>query len=239
MSTVEPHDTGAPTRTPGAGAPASWEDADWDDDARTGTARFLGVPVSLDPRGLRERAARHYSPTDPLLVPRAWGIGWDLNLGALAVRTGWTNPDDLGDDLRLGPAGMAALSAAPAALAVGSAIGAVAARKRALPTARAASASSLAPAALMSTALGAVDIVLDAPLPQRLGHATTSILLTGAGFADALRRRGGAGSAAQAAVVAGAAVVATALAIGATRAAISRAMRATGTGRGTTPEEES
>lgn len=81
--------------------------------------RVLGVPVALSPRGLSERAARSFSPADPVLVPRAYGIGWDLNLGALAVRAGLAHPDDLDDDLSLGPAQTAALSAAPALLALG------------------------------------------------------------------------------------------------------------------------
>ncbi|GGO98714.1 hypothetical protein [Actinomyces gaoshouyii] len=160
-------------------------------------------------------------------MPRAWGIGWDLNLGALAARAGWTNPDDLGDDLRLGPAGMSALSLAPAALAAGAAIGAGAVSRSAPPRVRATSASSLAPAVLAATALGAVDLALDAHLPQRLGHATTSLLLTGAGIAGALQARGRVGRAQQAAVVVGATAAATGLAIAATRAAIRRAVRTT------------
>ncbi|WP_366180321.1 hypothetical protein ABXS69_08925 [Actinomyces timonensis] len=241
MSTAEPRTAGSPTRAPGPGAPTSWEDAEWDDAAPAEAPRILGIPVSLDPRGLRERAARHYSPTDPLLVPRAWGIGWDLNLGALAVRAGWTNPDDLGDDLRLGPTGMSALSLAPAVLAAGAAIGAGAVSGSAPPTARAASAPSLVPAAVAATALGAVDLALDAPLPQRLGHATSSLLLTGAGIAGALQQRGRAGRAQRAAVVVGATAAATGLAIATTRAAIRRAMRGPSTDgiRGTAPEEES
>lgn len=222
--------------------PTVWEEAAWDAGEDPAVHRVLGVPVSLDPRGLRERSARHYSPTDPILVPRAWGIGWDVNLGALAVRAGWAHPDDLGDDLRLGPVGMAALSLAPAALAVGAAASAavgsrcapVAARAAApnrgvtstLPTVPTALTSTV-PAALVSTALGAVDLAQGAPLPQRLGHAATSLMLTGAGIAGALQARGQACRAQQAAVVAGAAAVATGLAVAATRSAIHRAMRTT------------
>ena len=87
--------------------------------SRRPAPRVLGVPVALSPRGLSERAARSFSPADPVLVPRAYGIGWDLNLGALAVRAGLAHPDDLDDDLSLGPAQSAALSAAPALLALG------------------------------------------------------------------------------------------------------------------------
>ena len=72
--------------------------------------RVLGVPTALSPRGLVHRAARSFSLADPLLVPRAYGIGWDVNLGALAVRAGLAHPDDLDDDLDLAPAQMTALS---------------------------------------------------------------------------------------------------------------------------------
>jgi len=219
--------------------PTVWEEAAWDAGEDPAVHRVLGVPVSLDPRGLRERSARHYSPTDPILVPRAWGIGWDVNLGALAVRAGWAHPDDLGDDLRLGPVGMAALSLAPAALAVGAAASAAVGSRCAPVAARAAAPNrgvtstlptaltSTVPAALVSTALGAVDLAQGAPLPQRLGHAATSLMLTGAGIAGALQARGQACRAQQAAVVAGAAAVATGLAVAATRSAIHRAMRTT------------
>ncbi|QKD80157.1 MULTISPECIES: hypothetical protein [Actinomyces] len=236
MSTDE---TRAPKERATPTEPTAWEEAAWDAGGDPAALRVLGIPVSLDPRGLHERSARHFSPTDPVLVPRAWGIGWDLNLGALATRAGWINPDDLGDDLRLGPAGMRALSLAPAALAVGAAAGVIVtsgrvpstarSRPRAVPTTSSAAIAPIAPAALMATALGAVDLALDAPLPQRLGHATASLLLTGAGIAGTIQQRGGAGRARRAAVVVGAATAATGLAIAVTRAAIRRAMRSTTT----------
>lgn len=65
-----------------------------------GVRRVLGVPVDL--RGLTEPRARlrAFEPENPsLLVPRAIGVGWDLNLGAIAVRLGLIRPDDSLPDL--------------------------------------------------------------------------------------------------------------------------------------------
>ena len=62
--------------------------------------RILGIPVGTE--GLRSRAARmrRFEPENPrLFVPRAVGIGWDLNVGALAVRLGLIRPDDSLPDL--------------------------------------------------------------------------------------------------------------------------------------------
>ena len=204
---------------------------------------MLGVPVALSPRGLSERAARSFSPADPVLVPRAYGVGWDLNLGALAVRAGLAHPDDLDDDLSLGPAQSAALSAAPALLALGvAAIGALRAGRRggdfaagaAVGTATGAAggrgrAVALLPPVAVATALGATDVLTDASLPRRLGHAVTSLLLTGVGAAGALQRRPGPSTPAsrlrEAGVVATGAVLAGGIAVVALRAAVRRAMR--------------
>ena len=189
--------------------------------SRRPAPRVLGVPVALSPRGLSERAARSFSPADPVLVPRAYGVGWDLNLGALAVRAGLAHPDDLDDDLSLGPAQSAALSVAPALLALGAAaMGAAGGRGRAV---------TLLPPVAVATALGATDVLTDASLPRRLGHAVTSLLLTGVGAAGALQRRPGPSTPAsrlrEAGVVATGAVLAGGIAVVALRAAVRRAMR--------------
>lgn len=211
--------------------------------SRRPAPRVLGVPVALSPRGLSERAARSFSPADPVLVPRAYGVGWDLNLGALAVRAGLAHPDDLDDDLSLGPAQSVALSAAPALLALGvAAIGALRAGRRggdsaagaAVGTATGAAggrgrAVALLPPVAVATALGATDVLTDASLPRRLGHAVTSLLLTGVGAAGALQRRPGPSTPAsrlrEAGVVATGAVLAGGIAVVALRAAVRRAMR--------------
>ena len=203
--------------------------------SRRPAPRVLGVPVALSPRGLSERAARSFSPADPVLVPRAYGVGWDLNLGALAVRAGLAHPDDLDDDLSLGPAQSAALSAAPALLALGvAAIGALRAGRRGGDSAAGAAggrgrAVALLPPVAVATALGATDVLTDASLPRRLGHAVTSLLLTGVGAAGALQRRPGPSTPAsrlrEAGVVATGAVLAGGIAVVALRAAVRRAMR--------------
>lgn len=55
---------------------------------------FAGIPFDLrTPTGERLKAA-WWNPTDErLLVPKAFGAGWDLNVGALAVRLGLIEPD--------------------------------------------------------------------------------------------------------------------------------------------------
>ena len=61
---------------------------------------FLGIPVSI--AGLKDAEARlrAFEPENPnLFVPRAIGIGWDLNIGAVAVRLGLLRPDDSIPDL--------------------------------------------------------------------------------------------------------------------------------------------
>ncbi|OYO11600.1 hypothetical protein CGZ94_14315 [Enemella evansiae] len=48
----------------------------------------------------RATLARVWNPADPrLFVPRALGLGWRLNVGALAVRLGWLRPDDADRDV--------------------------------------------------------------------------------------------------------------------------------------------
>lgn len=198
--------------------------------------RVLGVPVALSPRGLSERAARSFSPADPVLVPRAYGIGWDVNLGALAVRAGLAHPDDLDDDLDLAPAQMTALSLVPALLALGVAAtgthwaprGPRQGRAGRAPADGRGPAVALLPPALAAAALGAVDVLGGASLPQRLGHAVTSVLLTGVGVAGALQRRPGARSArlTQAGVVAAAGALAGGAAVLTLRAAVHRAVHA-------------
>ncbi|WP_432558485.1 DUF5808 domain-containing protein [Granulicoccus sp. GXG6511] len=88
-----------------------------------GLREQLGRPRFRFPGGLwmgREARARLWAPADPrLFVPRSLGIGWDLNVGALAVRLGWLRPDDADADVFAAiPAGVrAAQRAVPVALA--------------------------------------------------------------------------------------------------------------------------
>lgn len=60
---------------------------------------ILGMPNSFG-RGIGRRLAGTFDPADErLLVPRVFGAGWTLNMGAVAVRLGWLRPDDVDDEL--------------------------------------------------------------------------------------------------------------------------------------------
>lgn len=72
------------------------------DDGTAGPARWrvLGLPAEI--RGPVDAAVRSriWDPANPdLLVPRLFGIGWRLNLGAVAVRLGLLRPDDVDGDV--------------------------------------------------------------------------------------------------------------------------------------------
>lgn len=92
--------------------------ASLDDQFGTRDGRFqtiLGAPNSLG-RGIGRRMAGTFNPLDErLLVPRVFGIGWAVNMGAVAVKLGWLRPDDLDDEVLaeaadhlMGPAQLAA-----------------------------------------------------------------------------------------------------------------------------------
>lgn len=62
--------------------------------------RLLGLPVET--RGLvnAEVRSRTWNPANPrLVVPRLFGVGWTLNLGALAVKLKLIRPDDATSDV--------------------------------------------------------------------------------------------------------------------------------------------
>lgn len=89
--------------------------------------RIAGMPNSLG-KGFGRRMAGTFAPGDHrLFVPRVFGIGWAINMGAVAVRLGLLRPDDVDDEIlteaadQLRPALVAA--AVPICLgAVGSAL---------------------------------------------------------------------------------------------------------------------
>ncbi|PVU82845.1 hypothetical protein DDP54_07320 [Cellulomonas sp. WB94] len=89
--------------------------------------RLLGVPYDLRAPSSARDASRWWNPLDRrILVPKSWGVGWSVNVGALAVRTGAVRPDD--EDVPFGavpPRAVAATLAAP--VAVLAAVGALAA----------------------------------------------------------------------------------------------------------------
>ncbi|HEX7806139.1 MAG TPA: DUF1648 domain-containing protein [Cellulomonas sp.] len=89
--------------------------------------RLLGVPYDLRPPSSAREASQWWNPLDRrVIVPKSWGVGWTVNVGALAVRTGVVQPDD--EDVPFGavpPRTVAATLAAP--VAVLAAVGTVAA----------------------------------------------------------------------------------------------------------------
>ncbi|MDE1654223.1 DUF5808 domain-containing protein [Actinotignum schaalii] len=91
------------------------------------TPTFFGIPASLEALRSREARSRWFEPENPrIFVPRSFGVGWDINMGALAVRLGMIRPDDSLPDLEdyIPPHTSRALSIAPAlggALTVGAA----------------------------------------------------------------------------------------------------------------------
>jgi hypothetical protein len=87
-----------------------------DDVSPSGTGRFLGAPYDLRVVKSSGRcASRTWNPLDRrIVVPKAVGIGWTINFGALAVRTHLVSPDD--EDIPFGavpPRIVAATLAAP------------------------------------------------------------------------------------------------------------------------------
>lgn len=60
---------------------------------------ILGIPNSFA-RGIGRRMAATFDPADErLMIPRIFGAGWTLNMGAVAVRLGMLSPDDVDDEV--------------------------------------------------------------------------------------------------------------------------------------------
>jgi hypothetical protein len=69
------------------------------DEPQSGQGSVFGVPY--DTRGATDAGVRGriWAPSEPrILVPRLLGLGWTVNLGALAVRLGLLRPDDWDDE---------------------------------------------------------------------------------------------------------------------------------------------
>ncbi len=79
----------------------------------------LGVPYELRMPTTERIASRWWNPLDPhVFVPRVFGLGWDINFGALAVKLGIVRPDDEDEPFGTVPGGwLAAALAVPLALA--------------------------------------------------------------------------------------------------------------------------
>lgn len=60
-----------------------------------GAGTLLGIPYDVRMPTSERIRTRWWNPQDPtLFTPRMWGMGWDLNFGAVAVRLGLIRPDD-------------------------------------------------------------------------------------------------------------------------------------------------
>lgn len=91
------------------------------DEPQSEQGRVFGVP--FDTRGATDAGVRGriWAPSEPrILVPRLLGLGWTVNLGALAVRLGLLRPDDWDDETldAADPRLLIALRYAPALWAV-------------------------------------------------------------------------------------------------------------------------
>lgn len=88
----------------------------------SGVARIFGMPVSRLWSGDGDAVFDTFEPENPsLFVPRKFGVGWDLNLGVIAVKAGWIRSDDSLPDLadHVSPTLKKALCLAPKLGAVG------------------------------------------------------------------------------------------------------------------------
>ncbi len=105
-------------------------------DPAEGVGDVFGVP--FETRGPTDPAVRSriWSPADPhILVPRMFGLGWTVNLGAVAVRLGLIRPDDWDDESldNVDPGLLTALRYAPVAWAAATAVLGVRTWRRGLP----------------------------------------------------------------------------------------------------------
>ncbi|AGF71216.1 DUF5808 domain-containing protein [Corynebacterium halotolerans] len=106
------------------------------DTAEKSQGSLGGVP--FDFRGFRSRGARRriWAPQDPrIFQPHLFGLGWSINLGAVAVRLGLIRPDDIDADVvaAIPTPVMEAARAVPAILTAAAAL-TLAAGWRELPT---------------------------------------------------------------------------------------------------------
>lgn len=65
-----------------------------------GATRLVGSPVGVNPVTIGSRIASAFDPADPrILVPHTFGLGWQINLGAVAARLHLVDPDQLDEDV--------------------------------------------------------------------------------------------------------------------------------------------
>ncbi|MDO5494139.1 MAG: DUF5808 domain-containing protein [bacterium] len=78
------------------GSPAEYAAALDAEFGTTDAPRSLGQGAAGVLSGVGRRMAGTFNPADSrLLVPRAIGLGWDINMGAVAARLGLLRPDDI------------------------------------------------------------------------------------------------------------------------------------------------
>lgn len=103
-----------------------------DADPRVGT--WFGIPYDVRPLTGERLKEALWDPTDPrLLKPRAFGAGWDLNVGALCVRLGLIEPDAEDEPFASTPHDAFVLAAAFPALMAAAVVAHYAVRGRSLP----------------------------------------------------------------------------------------------------------
>lgn len=105
-------------------------------DPADGQGDVFGVPYET--RGATDAAVRSriWAPADPrILVPRMFGLGWAVNLGAVAVRLGLLRPDDWDDESLdlVDPRVLSALRCAPVVWALAAAVISVRTMRRGQP----------------------------------------------------------------------------------------------------------
>lgn len=80
----------------------------------------LGMPYDFRGASVERIGSRVWNPADPrIFMPRMFGVGWTINLGAIAVTLGLIRPDDVGDESydRIPKGALNVTLAVPAALA--------------------------------------------------------------------------------------------------------------------------
>lgn len=59
----------------------------------------LGMPYDFRGTSVDRISSRVWNPADPrIFMPRMFGVGWTINLGAIAVKLGLIRPDDVADE---------------------------------------------------------------------------------------------------------------------------------------------
>jgi len=104
------------------------------DEGEPGSGRILGMPYDVRMPTAERLRLRWWNPADPrVFMPRAWGIGWDLNFGALAVKCRLIRPDDQDEPFAHVPEGWIYLALAVPLLTTAAMAGAWALMAAALP----------------------------------------------------------------------------------------------------------